>query len=96
VTHGAHSVKIAANEYLNTFRMPHDWSAFDALELDIFVEGDAPISGSLLVADAIWDKSDKSYWNRHNGSFNLHPGANTLSIPVNGLYRGEAGIAALI
>ena len=91
VTHGQHSVKIAANEYLNTFRMPRDWSGFDALELDVFVEGDSPVSGSLLIGDATWDKSDRSYWNRHNGSFNLRPGPNTLSIPVNGLYRGEAG-----
>jgi hypothetical protein len=90
-THGAHSVKIAANEYLNSFRLPKDWSGFDALELDIFVEGDSPVSGSLLIADEAWQKSGGSYWNRHNGSFNLKPGANTLSIPVNGLYRGEAG-----
>ncbi len=90
-THGAHSLKIAANEYLTTFRLPHDWSGYDALELDIFVEGDAPVSGSLLIADAIWDKSDRSYWNRHNAAFNLSPGVNTLSIPVNGLYRGESG-----
>ena len=71
--------------------MPHDWSSYDALELDVFVEGDAPVSGSLLIGDAIWDKSNRSYWNRHNGAFNLHPGANTLSITVNGLFRGEAG-----
>ena len=90
-THGSHSIKISGNEYLNTFRMPHDWSGFDALELDVFVEGDAAVSGSLLIADAIWDNSNRSYWNRHNGSFNLSPGANSLSIPVNGLYRGEAG-----
>ena len=90
-THGQHSVRISANEYLNSFRMPKDWSGYDALELDIFVEGDAPVSGSLLIADQAWQKSGGSYWNRHNGSFNLKPGPNTLSIPVNGLYRGEAG-----
>ncbi len=90
-THGAHSVKIAANEYLNTFRPPRDWSGFDSLDLDIFVEGDAPISGTILVGDQAWQKSGGSYWNRHNSSFNLRPGQNTLSIPVNGLFRGEAG-----
>src|SRR4051812_33042248 len=68
-THGKHSVKIMTNELLNAFRLPRDWSGYDALELDVFVEGDVPVSGSLLVADAIWDKSGKSYWNRHNGSF---------------------------
>ncbi len=90
-THGQHSVKVSVNEYLTTFRMPRDWSGFDALELDVFVEGESPVSGSLLIADATWDISGKSYWNRHNGSFNLRPGPNVVSIPVGGLYRGEAG-----
>jgi len=91
VTHGRHSLKIAADEYLSSYRLPRDWSGFDALELDVFVEGDSPVSGSLLIADAIWDNSGKSYWNRHNASFNLRPGPNTVTIPVGGLYRGEAG-----
>jgi len=90
-THGQHALRISASEYLNSFRLPRDWSGFDALELDVFVEGDAPVSGSLLIADEAWQKSGGSYWNRHNASFNLRPGPNTLSIPVNGLYRGEAG-----
>lgn len=90
-THGQHALRISASEYMNSFRLPRDWSGHDALELDIFVEGDAPVSGSLLIADEPWQKSGGTYWNRHNGSFNLRPGANTLSIPVNGLYRGEAG-----
>src|SRR5262245_53636118 len=68
VTHGKKCVKIAANEYLNTSRMPRDWSAFDALEMDVFVEGETPVAGSVLVGDAIWDNSPgRSYWNRHNG-----------------------------
>lgn len=92
VTHGAKSLKISANEYMVTFRPPRDWSGYDALELDVFVEGDAPVGVSLLVGDEDWQKVGKgNYWNRHNAGFNLKPGANTLSIPVNGLYRGEAG-----
>lgn len=91
-THGKTALKIASNEYMVTFRPPRDWSGFDALELDIFVEGDQPISGSLLIGDQAWQKEGKgSYWNRHNGGFTLRPGTNTLSIPVNGLFRGEAG-----
>jgi hypothetical protein len=91
VTHGSRSVKIAPNEYVNSFRLPRDWSGYDALEFDAFVEGDGPVGGTLLIGDEPWQKSGGSYWNRHNGSFNLKPGPNTVSIPVNGLYRGEAG-----
>jgi hypothetical protein len=91
VTHGQHSMKISLGEYLNSESFPKDWSGFDSVDLDVFVEGDAPVSGSILVADAAWVKSGGSYWNRHNSAFNLKPGQNTLSIPVNGLFRGEAG-----
>ncbi len=90
VTHGARSLKIAPDEYFTSYRLPRDWSGFDSLELDIFVEGQDPVCGSVLVADEDWRKKS-TYWNRHNGSFHLAPGANTLSLPVNGLYRGEAG-----
>lgn len=92
VTQGRRSLKISSDEYLACFRLPRDWSGFDALEIDVFVEGDNPVGGSVLIADEDWkSKGNGSYWNRHNGSFNLRPGANTLSIAVQGLYRGEAG-----
>lgn len=90
VTHGAKSLRIAPSEYFTSFRLPKDWSGFDSMDLDIFVEGEDPVGGSVLIGDEDWQKKS-SYWNRHNGSFNLKPGANTLSLPVNGLYRGEAG-----
>ncbi|MBA3708859.1 MAG: hypothetical protein H0W83_08590 [Planctomycetes bacterium] len=90
VTHGAKSLKISASDYMACFRLPKDWSGHDSLEIDMFVEGEEPVGGSLLVGDEQWQKKD-SYWNRHNGRFNLRPGANTVSIPVNGLYRGEGG-----
>ena len=90
VTHGQKSLRISANEYLLCFSPPKDWSAYDSLDMDVFVEGSNPVGVSLLIADEAWKKAP-TYWNRHNGSFNLKPGANTVSIPVNGLYRGEAG-----
>jgi len=89
-THGKQSLKISADEYMLCFRFERDWSGYDALEMDIFVEGDNPVGCSTLIGDADWMKKS-SYWNRHNGAFNLKPGANTVSFPVNGLYRGEAG-----
>lgn len=92
VTQGKGSLKVAGQEYMVSLKLPGDWSGYDSLNLDIFVEGDAPVAGSLLIADRLWEeKGGGGYWNRHNGSFNLKPGVNTVSIPVNGLYRGEAG-----
>jgi hypothetical protein len=90
-SHGKGSLKIAGEEYMVSWRLPKDWSAYDSLDMDIFVEGDGPVGGSLLIGDVPWQQKNGTYWNRHNGSFNLKPGANTLSIPVHGLYRGEAG-----
>lgn len=90
VTHGKSALSIAANEYMANFRS-QDWSGFDSLDVDIFAETDEPVAVSLLIADQAWRAKNGSYWNRYNGAFNLSPGANTLSIPVGGLYRGEAG-----
>jgi hypothetical protein len=90
-THGKTCLKISGNEYLFYYRVPRDWSGYDSLDIDLFVEGDSPVNGSILVADEAWQKKGSTYWNRHNGSFALKPGANTISIPVDGLYRGEAG-----
>jgi len=91
-THGLRCMKIAADEYMVSWRLPKDWSGYDSLDFDVFVDGDGPVGGFLLVGDELWKNTKGgTYWNRHNGSFNLKPGANTVSIPVNGLYRGEAG-----
>lgn len=90
-TSGSRSLRISADEYLNSFRFPKDWSGYDTLEIDAFVESADVVAGSVLVGDQAWQDKDRSYWNRHNSSFNLKPGPNVISIPVNGLYRGEAG-----
>lgn len=90
-TRGKHSIKITAPEYLFAMRPPRDWSGYDSLDLDVFVDGDAPVAGTILVGDDAWKAKGSTYWNRHNGSFTLRPGANVVSIPVNGLYRGEPG-----
>ncbi|HUW56453.1 MAG TPA: hypothetical protein VMZ92_07440 [Planctomycetota bacterium] len=67
-------------------RMPTDWSGWDELRLDVFNPGDAA-GGSMWISDA----EGNDYWKRHNSAFTLRPGANTLVIPVGGLYRGEKG-----
>lgn len=90
VTQGKKCLKAAVNEYMFWNNPATDWSGYDALEIDIFLEGNDPVGGTLLIADKDFQKK-ASYWNRHNGTFNLKPGANTVSIPVNGLFRGEAG-----
>ncbi len=87
---GKQALAIATNEYMSTFRK-QDWSGFDSLDVDVFVEADEPVAVSVLIGDVAWKNKGGTYWNRYNGTFNLSPGANTLSIPVEGLYRGEAG-----
>ncbi|HEY3319065.1 MAG TPA: glycoside hydrolase domain-containing protein [Planctomycetota bacterium] len=92
VTHGQKCLKLAANGgYMSSWRLPKDWSGYDSLEVDMFNDGSEPVAGSTLIADQDWQAKGGTYWNRHNGGFTLKPGANTVSIPVNGLYRGEAG-----
>ena len=34
-----------------------------------------PIPASVLIADKAWAQKGNSYWNRHNGSATLAPGA---------------------
>jgi len=89
-THGTKCLKLAANEYLFWYKVPKDWTPYDTFEIDVFVDGDDPVAASVLVADEE-HKAKPGYWNRHNSGYNLKPGANTISVPVNGLFRGEAG-----
>ncbi|MGH7142952.1 MAG: hypothetical protein ACREJ2_02320 [Planctomycetota bacterium] len=88
-TSGQHALKIDTGSGLSSWQLPHDWSAYDSLDIDIFVDGDQPVTLALLVGDVPGAKG--GYWDRHNGNYNLLPGQNTVEIPVNGLYRGEAG-----
>jgi hypothetical protein len=91
-THGQKCLKLVPDEYMVSFRLPRDWSGYDSLDIDVFVDGNGLVAGYLLIGDEQWKNTKGgTYWNRHNGGFNLKPGANTVSIPVNGLYRGEAG-----
>ena len=77
--------------YLNSFRLPKDWSAYDALVLDVLNPSQEPMDASLLVADRAWEESGGSYWNRHNSGRSFPPGRTEWVIPLRGLYRGEAG-----
>jgi hypothetical protein len=92
VTHGARSLKLVDGEYMRTFRN-QDWSGFDSMLVDIFVDGEANVAVILMVGDKEWN-AKPTYWNRHNGFHKLKPGANTFCIPVGGLFRGEAGSRA--
>lgn len=43
-TEGARSLRVPADDYLRFFQLPRDWSGFDALEVDIYVDLDQPVS----------------------------------------------------
>ena len=88
VTHGAKALEI--NGSLNAAKPLQDWSAYDALMLDVLNPGDAPVGADLMIGDQAWQQKT-TYWNRHNGLATFAPGKTTWTIPVKGLYRGEAG-----
>lgn len=77
--------------YLCSYRLPRDWSKYDALVLDVLNPNREPVTGYLLVGDEAWRAKGSTYWNRHNSERALPPGATRWVIPVRGLYRGEAG-----
>jgi hypothetical protein len=97
-THGERALRIAFDPagpyhpaYMVSFRLPGDWSAYDALVLDVLNPIARPMPAYLLVGDRAWEEKGRTYWNRHNGSITLPPGRTEWVIPVRGLYRGEAG-----
>ena len=91
-TSGEYSLAVEIGAYLTSRKLPGDWSGFESLDLDAYNDSKGVVTVSLLVADRAWREEGRTtYWNRHNSEFNLLPGKNTVSIPVTGLYRGEAG-----
>ncbi len=97
-THGQRALELTFDPagryhpaYLSSYRLPRDWSQFDALVLDVWNPSDRPMAGYLLVGDEAWQQKGSTYWNRHNSSTTFPPGRTEWTIPVRGLYRGEAG-----
>jgi hypothetical protein len=64
-----------------------DWSGYDSIEFDVFVESDSIVRFGLQLGDV---EGGSRYWNWHNATYVLRAGANQVSIPLGGLYRGEA------
>jgi len=77
--------------YLFWNRVQGDWSDYDAAVLDVWNPNPTPIAAYVLIADRAWEQKGRSYWNRHNAQTTFPPGVSQWVIPVNGLYRGEAG-----
>jgi len=77
--------------YMTWRRVRRDWSAYDALVLDVFNPTDKPVAGYVLIGDQAWRDKGNTYWNRHNAGRTFGPGRTRWVIPVRGLYRGEAG-----
>ncbi|MCX7590553.1 MAG: hypothetical protein N2255_02885 [Kiritimatiellae bacterium] len=98
VTQGAKALRILfdpAAEYFGAYltwrRVHRDWSRYDALVLDVWNPLPHPVDGYTLIADEAWAEKGRSYWNRHNAHRRFPPGRSQWVIPVQGLYRGEAG-----
>ncbi len=97
-THGARALEITFDPrgqyygaYMYWNRVPRDWSAFDALVLDVLNPNPDPVAAYVLIADQAWIDKGRTYWNRHNAQTTFPPGRSEWLIPVRGLYRGEAG-----
>ncbi|MCZ7645578.1 MAG: hypothetical protein M5U26_09880 [Planctomycetota bacterium] len=93
---GKASLKVAPGAYLTLLtqsRMVGDWSGYDVLAIDFFNAGEKPQPLSILLGDKDWlsDPKGANYWNRHNSNWVIPPGAWTFKLPLQGLFRGEAG-----
>ena len=94
VTHGKRTLKLPAGGDKTFIRFdvrwnkeaPMDWSAYDTVKMEVFADGNAPVKVEILVVD----KEGKEYWDWHTRVLALKPGANTLELPVRGLWRGQA------
>ncbi len=82
-TKGAKSYRLD-RQFLSIVK-PMDWSGYDFLVGDFYVEGNQALD--LYVE--IRDKSTTGYWTRVNLKTVVSPGANTVSIPIDQLFVGE-------
>ena len=84
-THGNKTIKIESG-YVEIDMCKHDdWSGYDTLLIDVFVEDELPVD----IFIEIWDKETKDYWTRVNYWTAVSPGENTVRIPLNQLFVGE-------
>src|SRR5258708_37190596 len=60
-THGKKSMKVENGKSVKISR-PQDWSGYETLEIDCFVDGDAPVSMGVIIFDKACE-AKRSYWN---------------------------------
>ncbi len=87
-THGTHALEITFDPaaryhpaYLNCYRLPRDWSPYDALVLDVWNPSDRPMPGYVLIADQAWQDKGGTYWNRHNSADHVPAGPHRVDDP---------------
>ena len=73
VTHGSKAMEIAGGG-VSVTKPPRDWSAYDALILDVFNPADTPVKAEVMIGDKAWQDAPNKYWNRHNGFMTFGPG----------------------
>ncbi len=64
---------------------PQDWSDYDYLKADLYVDADEPLRLYVEVRDT----ATRGYWTRVNYLTVVPPGESTLIVPVKQLYVGE-------
>ena len=61
-THGKKSLRVNAGETIRSSQLPQDWSGYESLDIDCFVDGDAPVSVAVIIFDKAAE-AKHSYWN---------------------------------
>jgi len=86
VTHGKTSLKIerrpSENIELATVYFPKNWEGYDAMQFDVFNDSDAPASVWVRLGNRYDAKKFYIASQKYAHDFLLHPGWNTVSIPI--------------
>lgn len=82
-THGSRSMEVHFRPGMypgvSLNRLHGDWSGYDMLSFDVFLDGDKPMSITVRIHDAV---HNYTFEDRYNRTYKIFPGANCISIDL--------------